>query len=42
MYDPVLRHRAVEKLVTRKGSEGQEKRYWRFRSDRWYGGKRLA
>jgi len=38
MYDPVLRHQAIEKLVIREGSVGQEKRYWRFRSDRWYGG----
>jgi len=42
MYDPVLRHQAIEKLVVKEGSEGQEKRYWRFRSDRWYGGKRVA
>ncbi len=38
MYDPVQRHLAMEKLVVRDSPEGQEKRYWRFRPDRWYGG----
>jgi uncharacterized Fe-S cluster-containing radical SAM superfamily protein len=37
-YDPVLRHQTIEKMVVREGSYGQEKKYWRFRSDRWYGG----
>ena len=37
-YDPVQRHLAIEKLVVREGSEGQEKRYYRFRPARWYGG----
>jgi len=37
-YDPVLRHRAIEKLVTRLGPGGQERKYYRFRPARWYGG----
>jgi uncharacterized Fe-S cluster-containing radical SAM superfamily protein len=37
-YDPIQRHLAIEKLVTRPGSEGQEKKYYRFRPARWYGG----
>ena len=37
-YDPVQRHLAIEKLVVRQGIEGQEKRYCRVRSARWYGG----
>jgi uncharacterized Fe-S cluster-containing radical SAM superfamily protein len=37
-YDPVQRHLAIEKLVTRPGIEGQEKKYYRFRPARWYGG----
>jgi uncharacterized Fe-S cluster-containing radical SAM superfamily protein len=37
-YDPVQRHHAIEKLVTRFGPEGQEKKYYRFRPARWYGG----
>jgi len=37
-YDPVLRHLAIEKLVVRRGSEGQEKKYYRIRPARWYGG----
>jgi uncharacterized Fe-S cluster-containing radical SAM superfamily protein len=37
-YDPVQRHLAIEKLVTRPGTEGQEKKYYRFRPARWYGG----
>ncbi|MBX5321207.1 MAG: radical SAM protein [Candidatus Bathyarchaeota archaeon] len=37
-YDPVKRHIAIEKLVTRIGSEGQEKKYYRIRPARWYGG----
>ena len=38
MYDSVARHRAIEKLVVRGLKGGQERRYWRFRFDRWYGG----
>jgi len=37
-YDPIQRHLAIEKLVTRPGAEGQEKKYYRFRPARWYGG----
>jgi len=37
-YDPVQRHLAIEKLVIREGSEGQEKKYYRVRPARWYGG----
>lgn len=37
-YDSVERHMAIEKLVTRAGSEGQEKKYYRIRPARWYGG----
>jgi len=37
-YDPIQRHLAIEKLVTRLGPEGQEKKYYRFRPARWYGG----
>jgi len=38
LYDPVARHEAVEKIVTRNRGEVQERKYWRFRIDRWYGG----
>jgi len=37
-YDPVQRHLAMEKLVVREGLEGQEKKYYRVRPARWYGG----
>jgi len=37
-YDSVARHEAIEKLVVRDTPRGQEKKYWRFRFDRWYGG----
>jgi uncharacterized Fe-S cluster-containing radical SAM superfamily protein len=37
-YDPIQRHLAIEKLVTRPSAEGQEKKYYRFRPARWYGG----
>ena len=37
-YDPVKRHLAIEKLVTRTGPEGQERKYYRIRPARWYGG----
>jgi len=37
-YDPVVRHKAIEKLVTRRVGEVQERKYWRFRYGRWYGG----
>jgi len=37
-YDPVTRHEAIEKLVVRDIGGIQERKYWRFRFDRWYGG----
>jgi uncharacterized Fe-S cluster-containing radical SAM superfamily protein len=37
-YDSVQRHLAIEKLVTRAGVDGQERKYYRVRSARWYGG----
>jgi len=37
-YDPLARHRAIEKLVVRDRKDVQERKYWRFRFDRWYGG----
>jgi uncharacterized Fe-S cluster-containing radical SAM superfamily protein len=37
-YDPVKRHLAIEKLVTRPSPEGQERKYYRIRPARWYGG----
>jgi len=37
-YDPVKRHLTIEKLVTREKPEGQEKKYYRVREARWYGG----
>jgi len=39
LYDSVARHEAIEKLVVRNRNDGvQERKYWRFRRDRWYGG----
>jgi len=38
LYDSVARHEAVEKLVVRDVNAVQERKYWRFRCDRWYGG----
>jgi len=38
LYDPIARHEAIEKLVVRDKGGGQERKYWRFRYDRWYGG----
>jgi uncharacterized Fe-S cluster-containing radical SAM superfamily protein len=37
-YDAVERHKAIEKLVARQSSEGQERKYYNFRPARWYGG----
>ncbi|MEM1563153.1 MAG: radical SAM protein [Candidatus Bathyarchaeia archaeon] len=37
-YDPVIRHMAIEKLVTRASPEGLERKYYRIRPARWYGG----
>ncbi|MCW4032668.1 MAG: radical SAM protein [Candidatus Bathyarchaeota archaeon] len=33
-----MRHKAIEKMVTRESSGLQEKKYYRYRVDRWYGG----
>jgi len=38
LYGSVTRHEAMEKLVVRNTELGQERKYWRFRFDRWYGG----
>lgn len=38
LYDSVARHEAVEKLVVHDIEGVQERKYWRFRYDRWYGG----
>jgi len=38
MYDALARHRAIESLVTRDCPQGQTRKYYRFRADRWYGG----
>lgn len=38
LYDALERHGAIEKLVTRNKGEVQERKYWRFRYDHWYGG----
>ena len=38
VYDAVERHLAVEKLVTRESYNSLERRYFRFRRARWYGG----
>ena len=38
MYDAPARHRAIESLVARDSSQGQLRKYYRFRADRWYGG----
>ena len=38
LYDAVARHEAIEKLVVRAVGDVQERKYWRFRFDRWYGG----
>jgi uncharacterized Fe-S cluster-containing radical SAM superfamily protein len=38
MYDALARHRAIESIVTRDTAQGQLRKYYRFRADRWYGG----
>jgi len=38
LYDPVARHRAIERFVVRGSASGEERKYWRFRPGRWYGG----
>lgn len=38
LYDAVARHKVVEDLVVRDAGALQQRKYWRFRCDRWYGG----
>lgn len=38
LYDAVQRHLAIEKLVTRTSANGLERKYYRIRPARWYGG----
>ena len=38
MYDSLVRHSAIESLVTCDSPRGQLRKYYRFRADRWYGG----
>lgn len=38
LYDSLARHKAIEKLVVHDREDVQDRRYWRFRFDRWYGG----
>jgi uncharacterized Fe-S cluster-containing radical SAM superfamily protein len=38
MYDALARHRAIESIVIRDTEQGQLRKYYRFRADRWYGG----
>jgi len=38
VYDPVKAHQAIERLVVRESGGLQERKYYRFRVDRWYGG----
>ena len=33
-YDPVARHKVIENKVVK----GELRKYYRFRTDRWYGG----
>lgn len=37
-YDPIELGRKVEELVCRRGPGGLERRYYRFRGGKWYGG----
>ena len=37
-YDPVESHLSLERLLTRRVEYEVERKYWRFRADRWYGG----
>jgi uncharacterized Fe-S cluster-containing radical SAM superfamily protein len=37
-YDPIARHREIEKRVGQKRVGGDLRKYSRFRQDRWYGG----
>jgi len=38
LYDAVARHKVIEELVVHDSRERQQRKYWRFRCDRWYGG----
>jgi uncharacterized Fe-S cluster-containing radical SAM superfamily protein len=38
LYDAVARHKLIEELVVRDAGEMQQRKYWRFRCDRWYSG----
>ena len=38
MYDALSRHRAIESIVISDTEQGQLRKYYRFRADRWYGG----
>ena len=38
MYDALARHKAIESIVTSDSEQGQLRKYYRFRADRWYGG----
>jgi len=38
MYDALARHKAIESIVTSESEQGQLRKYYRFRADRWYGG----
>jgi uncharacterized Fe-S cluster-containing radical SAM superfamily protein len=38
LYEAVARHKLIEELVVRDAGETQQRKYWRFRRDRWYGG----
>ena len=38
MYDALARHHAIQSIVTRDSEQGQLRKYYRFRADRWYGG----
>jgi uncharacterized Fe-S cluster-containing radical SAM superfamily protein len=37
-YDPLQRAEAVRRLVTREVNDVEQRLYYRFRADRWYGG----
>ena len=38
MYDTLARHFAIQSIVTRDTAQGQLRKYYRLRTDRWYGG----
>lgn len=39
LYDPLELSKSVESLVTRASKGVVERKYFRFRGGRWYGGK---